>query len=98
MMTPPAGCVFIYNTRQGQALTHGTAQAKGLAGADKYGQDQLDPVCQHVFNRLSAPRLAAPGSALLVSPLRSIGKVPQVPDTCFQHIREIGAGAFGKVR
>jgi len=89
-MMPPAGCVFVANTRLGQLETRGVADAAGLAGADKYGQDK--PVVQRALVRQFA-MFAPPTPGL-----RALDAVPRLPASAFAVVQQIGSGAFGKVR
>jgi hypothetical protein len=89
MMIPPAGCVFLANTRLGHHLTNGIANASGLLGADKYGQD----IAMHQQLIPSPPS----SFALPRSGLRALDLVPRVPVTSLKVIKQIGSGAFGKV-
>jgi hypothetical protein len=89
MPIPPAGCVFLRGARVGCCSTQGQGNARGLLSADKYGQDPF-------HDRLPALR------GLLATETRSQGlgldSLERWPEAAIVHIREIGAGAFGKVR
>lgn len=89
MMIPPAGCVFLANTRLGQNVTNGVANASGLLGADKYGQD-TSGTYQPKAVAASAFALPRPG-------LRALDLVPRLPSTKLIVMRQLGSGAFGKV-
>lgn len=91
-MMPPAGCVFLANTRRGQLETRGVADAAGLPGADKYGQDRAGG-WWHALSPRQAALFAPPPPAP-----RALNAVPRVPASAFTVVQEIGSGAFGKVR
>jgi hypothetical protein len=91
MPIPPAGCVFICNTRFGAAMTNATGpSAAGLAGADKYGQGEQRRLVgiYEPFVCLQQPAFA---------PLSAIDLLPRMPGSAFAPVREIGSGAFGQV-
>jgi hypothetical protein len=91
MPIPPAGCVFICNTRFGAAMMNATGpSAAGLVGAEKYGQGE-----QGQYVGIQEPFACFQHAAF--APLSAIDLLPRMPGSAFAPVRDIGSGAFGKV-